>query len=163
MSWMSGKPMSQLCSYLPGLCQNFTRERSQLVAILLMTSKWKHLRAQSQELDPIFIIPPQHLHNVLCVSYTKRLHIALSSLDRGRLRFVGAVLGRMFWLSWIFQRVSMFDDRRNSTSSGAEDWRIREPQVSVKTRLRRLAKSTIQVIESPGLTYPNRPFHGRGR
>lgn len=90
--------MSQLSSHLSSFRQGLASKRGKLIAILSMTGEWKHLRTESQEFDSVFMIPSEHLGNILDVGQTYFFQISLATLHGSRLSLVRPVLGGMFGL-----------------------------------------------------------------
>lgn len=95
---MCRQAVSQLRRDPASLGQNNRCKGGQLVAVLVMAGEREYLGAQSHKLDSVFVIPPQHLDNVLCISKTQSLHIFLAQGNIGFLVLVRPVLDGMFWL-----------------------------------------------------------------
>jgi hypothetical protein len=113
--------MTQLSHDLADLRQSVCSKRSQFVSIFLMTGKGKHLAAKPHKLDPIFVVPPQHLDDISSIRQSQRLHPFLASSYISRLLLVWTILGSMFGLRRIFEWVAMLENGCYTAGSGAED------------------------------------------
>lgn len=67
LSGVRGQAMSKFSSDPPSLGEDVGSEGSELVPVLFMARKRKHLGAEPHELDAVFVIPPQHLDDVSCI------------------------------------------------------------------------------------------------
>ena len=66
---MGGQTMTEFSSNLTSLSQFFRDEWCKLVSIFFMTGEREHFTAESQEFDTIFVIPSQHLHDILRICF----------------------------------------------------------------------------------------------
>ena len=123
---MSRQSMTQFRSNFPNFRQHLGGEWSQSVPVFFVTCKREHLTAQSHEFDTVSVIPPQHLDTVSCICQSQTLHICLSTSNVRRLIPIGSILRSMCRLTWIFEWMTIFEYRGNSTSSGGKDGRVRE-------------------------------------
>lgn len=67
LSRVCGQAMPKFSSHPPRLGEGVGSEGSELIPVLFMARKRKHLGTEPHELDAVFVIPPQHLDNVSCI------------------------------------------------------------------------------------------------
>lgn len=127
--------MSQLRSNLASFSQDFRRKRRELVAVLFVTCKRKHFGAQAHELDIVLVVPANHFDNVACIGQAQALHVLLPERYICLLGLVRSILGWVLWLRWVCQGMSVFNDGRDTQSSGTEHGRLGGPQIGIETGL----------------------------
>lgn len=110
LSGMRRQPMSQLSGDFARPSQDFRGERCQLIPVLFVARKGEHLGAQSQKLDAVSVVPPQHLDNVARVGDAERLDIPLAPRNIGGLVLVWPVLGGVLRLVWMCERMPVLND-----------------------------------------------------
>jgi hypothetical protein len=132
---MGGDPVTQLGNYSASFSKSFRGKGRQLIAIFGMTCKREHFAAQPHEPDPEPVVPPHHLDDVSDIGKANILNILAASLNVCRLVLVGPVLGCMFWLGGVFQRMSMLDDAGDSAGPRTEDGRIGISQIGIQASL----------------------------
>lgn len=127
--------MAKLSGDSAGLRENFRRERSQFIAVFLVASKGEHFRAQTHELDAVFVVPAQHLDNVSSVGQPQFLNKLLAAGNVGWLILVWSVLGGVFRLRGVRERMAVLYDGSEPTGSRTEDGRDSLAEIRVKTGL----------------------------
>lgn len=127
--------MTQLSSNLPDFGKSLRREGCQLVSILLMACKRKHLGAQPHELDAILVVPSKHFDGIPRVGQPQALHPSLTSRNIRLLILVRPILGRMLRQGRVCEWVPVLQDGSYATGTGAEYRRLGCSQVRVQTSL----------------------------
>lgn len=107
---VSGHSVTQFCNYPTSGPQSLRCKWSELIPIFFVACERKHFTAQSQELDTILFIPPDHLDDVSSICQPQLFHKLLPEFGFGWLLFVRSVLGGMFRLRGVFERMSVVED-----------------------------------------------------
>lgn len=145
---MGRQPVSEFGGDASGLGERFGRERRELVPVLVVARKRKHLTAKPHKLDAVLVVPSEHLDDIPRIGESDFLDVALPAGNVGRLGLVRAVFGRVLRGGGVAERVAMVEDGLYATCAGAEDGWVTEAEVGVEAGLKKVLERRVGRWES---------------